>query len=442
MKYETIKTTLLIFLVVVSIYLTWTLWTFQVKYDDTYNKTDVSKKQKVEQKDLRDIVKPYKIILHEKGNHFGTTKDSGEIDVVLNEISSWKFYDIGDVKEYKESSIRKLTQGSRKLELSFPDEIPFETYKGIITVNDKKIPLANFDRIIIDLANPSQKVTTVYFVNSKKNEVFSGLVSSNGLQAFVNKMDNKKNKKLQPYSSHQLSNGKVIFLPVGEPEVTRYEYYWEKVDDEHIDRFKKALFLDQKIVEKSQNGNKTEYNDGTSIMSVNKNQGTIYYVNFSESPDVIRRGRELIKRSNDFVNQNGGWMDNFLYFSKNSAKNQVVFRLFKEGLPVFSDNHLAEVLLNWGEEQIYEYQRPYMDFETLVPTSDPSYVELEPAESVLNKLMADPKIDYKKIDNVLIGYQLVYNPTVQSLLYEPKWFYHIDGTWKPLMSKEDQRGLE
>ncbi|GIN86713.1 hypothetical protein J6TS2_30990 [Heyndrickxia sporothermodurans] len=444
MKYETIKTALLIFLVAISIYLTWTLWTFQVKYNNTFNNKDVLPKTKVEQKELREVIKPYKIILHEKENHFGTT-NSSEIEVVLNEISSWKFYDIGDVKEYKKSSVQKLIKGSRKIELNFPDEIPFETYKGIITVNDKKIPMANFDRIIIDLANPSQKVTTVYFVSSKKNEAFSGLVSSSGLQAFVNKINNKiKNKNFyKPYSSYQLSNGKVIFLPTGEPEVTRYSDYWDRNDKEHIDRFKTALFPDQNIVEKSVDGNKMEYNNGTSIMSANMNQGTIYYVNFSESTDVIGHGREIIKHSNDFVNRNGGWMDNFLYFSGNPAKNQTVFRLFKEGLPVFTDDHLAEVLLNWGENQIYEYQRPYMDFETMLSLSpDSSVVKLESANSVLNKLMADPNIDSEKIDNVIIGYQLVYNPKNKILRYEPKWFYQIDGNWKPLTSEEDHRGLE
>lgn len=444
MKYETIKTTILVFLVAVSVYLTWTLWTFQVKYNKTLNNGEnVPSERITEQRELKDIMKPLKIIFHEKGNHIGTT-NPGEIEVVMNEISSWKFYDIGGVKEYKKSQLKNMIQGTRKLEMDFPDLVPFETFKGIIQLNDKKYPVVKFDRIIIDLVNPTEKVTSVYFINTKVNEVFSGLVSSNGLQQLVNRINNKKkvSEVYQPYSSYKLSNGKTIFLPDGEPKVNKYKDYWDKSDEAIINEFKPALFRDPKIVQMSQDGDKIEYNDGTRFMKANLNQGTINFVNQGEGSETVVRGKELIKASNDFVNQHGGWIDNFLYFDGNLEKNQVIFRLFKKGLPVFNTGHLADVQLDWGEKEIYEYQRPYLrDFETLL-TLESSEVKLESAESVINQLMKDPNIESNKIDNILIGYQLEYIPKKKFLLYEPKWYYQYDGRWLPLMSEEDRNGLE
>ncbi|MGE8204801.1 YycH family regulatory protein [Heyndrickxia sp. NPDC080065] len=447
MKYETLKTVVLVFLVAVSLYLTWTLWTFQVKYE-TIDNTEIPEKKHVEQKDVKDLIKPMKIVLHEKNRHYGTIQEQ-EIDLVMNEISNWKFYDIGEVKTYKDNNeIEHIINGSKKLDIEFPDEIPFDTYKGILRMNDRKGSIEDFDRMVIDLSNPSQKVTNVYFINTKnKNEikVFSGSASYSGLQAFVNKLQNRINLNqpnlYQPYSAFKLSNRKTIFLPTNEPKISRYSYYWDKTDSVIIEKFKTALFPVPNLVEKSQEGSIIEYTDGTSFMRANTDQGTIYFTNPGEGSDVQIHGKDLIKKSNDFVNYYGGWIDNFRYFSKNLKRNQVIFRLYKDGLPVFNPNHLAEVMLNWGETQIYEYARPYMGQDTLLYINS-SEVKLSTAEVVIDSLLNDSKIDNEKIDNVLIGYQLKYDPKVKILLFEPTWYYLSDGTWKPLDIKEEQRGLE
>ncbi|KYD07976.1 two-component system activity regulator YycH [Heyndrickxia sporothermodurans] len=444
MKYETLKTILLIFLVAISIYLTWSLWTFQVNYE-TIRNTETPDTENVEPKELKEIIKPMKIFLHDNDLYSGTTEET-EIDRIMNEIGSFKFYEIGAAKSYRDNDWQKNIHGSKKLELYFSDLIPFDTFKGVIHVSDKKVPTEEFDQMVIDISNPAQKVASVYFINTKAKRVFSGSASYTGLQAFVNKINNKKDL-YEPYHVYKLNNKKEILLPTSIQTVTRYSYLWDKNDLSIVENFKNALFPVPKIVEKSQEGSNIEYQDGTSFMRANLDRGSIDFFNPSESPGIFIRIKNLIRQSNDFVNNNGGWKDDFRYFSTDPNKNQVVFRLFKNGIPVFNTkypDHIADATLNWGDAQIiYEYERPYINFSSLVPI-DNGEVKLPSTDMVLGYL-EKLDIDQQKINNLSVGYQLDYDSMRKVLNFEPIWYYEYDGKWLPLMSEDikgEQHGLE
>ncbi|OJH19857.1 hypothetical protein BLX88_05885 [Bacillus obstructivus] len=323
MKYETMKTVILVFLVGVSIYLTWTLWTFQVNYEEISNSEPV--KEVVEPKEVKEIVQPNKLVFHENDHYVGTTNET-EINRVMDEIAAWKFYDIGEAKAYRNNDINKVLYGPNKLIIEFPDLVPFELYKGVLRVSDREIPNEEFDKLVIDLSNPSQKVATAYFINTKDNanKVFSGSASYTSLQAFVNKIKNK-NESYVPYDSYKVTNGRSLLLPKDSVKLNRNRYYWDKLDGDIIERYKNALFPDPKVVEKSLDGNNIGYNDGTSFLNAKTDLGTISFINPGEKTGNYHNGKDLIKRSIDFVNQNGGWNDDFRYFSKNQEKSQVIF---------------------------------------------------------------------------------------------------------------------
>ncbi|OJH18403.1 hypothetical protein BLX88_12600 [Bacillus obstructivus] len=112
------------------------------------------------------------------------------------------------------------------------------------------------------------------------------------------------------------------------------------------------------------------------------------------------------------------------------------------GIPVFNNNHLAEIVQSWGESQIYEYERPYIDEMGSLLMTDYQEVELPSASSVLESLLKDDKIDHKKIENILVGYQLDYDSINKILLFEPTWYYQYDGKWQPWDIKGEKYGLE
>lgn len=441
MKYETIKTAFLVVLVVASVFLTWSLMTFQIHSDDTIK--EIPNKPKADERLAGDVIIPMKILLHEKSGHFGTTNDN-EIDRVMGQIRNWKFYGVGDSKIYKESQINTLIEDVNHLELVFPDLVPFEIYKGVIQFNDKELLNVNFDKIVIDLSKEQQKVKTVYFINSKNNQVYSGSVSSNNFQEFVSEINNKKDFYL-PYISYRLNKDNSIFLPKGEMKELSYTYYWNGTDMDVVEKYKKALFTDPKNVQKGQKGNFIEFTDGTSFMKADTLNGMIRYVNPGEETDQVLQSKDLLKKSIDFVNQNGGWTNNFYYFNMNLDKHTTSFRFFKNGLPVFNAQGMAQITENFGELKIFEFERPYIDFEKLYLPFTPTEVPLPSAEKVLDFLINQSKVNMESVDNIVMGYTLRYDSKQKILYFGPSWYYHLNDQWIPFTldgSKGERHGLE
>ena len=115
------------------------------------------------------------MVFHENDHYVGTTNET-EINRVMDEIAAWKFYDIGEAKAYRNNDINKVLYGPNKLIIEFPDLVPFELYKGVLRVSDREIPNEEFDKLVIDLSNPSQKVATAYFINTLKIMLIKYLV--------------------------------------------------------------------------------------------------------------------------------------------------------------------------------------------------------------------------------------------------------------------------
>jgi regulatory protein YycH of two-component signal transduction system YycFG len=110
MKYENSKSVILTFLILVSIVLTWNLWTYQPNFEMLEKNNYVAEVTLKEKQELQEIIRPDLALFHSNGQHFGTTND-GELDKIINEIRKWSFY---DVKNYSDDveDIKELVHGN------------------------------------------------------------------------------------------------------------------------------------------------------------------------------------------------------------------------------------------------------------------------------------------------------------------------------------------
>lgn len=71
MRYENIKSGILIVLVMVSILLTWNLWTYQPNYETMKSNDYVKEVSLSEKQEVQKIVRPDQLLYHFKGKHYG-----------------------------------------------------------------------------------------------------------------------------------------------------------------------------------------------------------------------------------------------------------------------------------------------------------------------------------------------------------------------------------
>lgn len=442
MKYETIKSLILTVLVVTSVVLTWNLWTHQPKYE-FIDKKIMHEVSISEPKEGTELIKPMRVLFHMDGQHYGTVED-GMINKLLDDLSTWSLYGLTTEKvDRSPKQVKELYESTNHIEFVFPDVIPFELYKGIlhIEVEGEELPPASFDRIIIQFDQGSHEMSSIYFFATEEGILYKSSANKQLITSLLEEVQHDLNN-YDHYEKVTFTGGQEDFLPAEPIELPRYKYLSDYIDPE---RFQNALFSDPGFVRRDVLTDGENFTDGSALMKVNYTTNMIFYINPSHElePGIALPNRYLLEQSINFVNDHAGWTDQYRYFKIAAANQEVVFRLFMKGYPVFNPDGMAEIKQSWGRDKIYQYRRPYFILDAPLP--EQTKVVLPTGQQALDKLKSDPDFQMKLLEKLLIGYKLTIEPDNPKVLaLEPTWYYYYDGSWQCLDLKEegDLYGLE
>ncbi|MEH7123476.1 two-component system activity regulator YycH [Bacillus sp. JJ1532] len=440
MTYENIKSLILVILVCFSVLLTWSIWTYQPNLETMKKTKTVQEVAISEKKDAEEIVKPDRVIYHyTKEKHFGTT-DAGEIDKIISEISRWNFTDFinvtSEIKNYP-----SFIHNSGNAVILFPDSIPIDFYRTIIDMKEKKIPDFYFDRIVIDTEGIQKDQGFVYFISSEKGQAFRSQVPASFVQSFYNGFFNNAEYSLHyaKYFLFKVSSNRVIYLPEDAPKMLQYQFLSTPLESE---KFKNALFKDPTVVKKSFQQSGEEYTNGSSLMRVNNDRNTLSYVNPVGGSESQLTSKSLLKRSIDFVNDHGGWTDNYRFVEMDETSRQVLFRIYDDkGYPIFSEGSgISEIRETWGQSEIYKYFRSNFLIGLRMEATE---VNLPSGQEALG-LLELKGIELAHLQDMMLGYAMEKDSRLVYL--EPSWFYKYNGSWNQLSIDETMgganRGLE
>ncbi|MEI2401039.1 YycH family regulatory protein, partial [Paenibacillus phytohabitans] len=323
MKYESIKTTILIILVLSSIVLTWTLWTYQPQYKDL-EPTDDLVEEVTENvfKETSQVIKPSNILYHIEGQHFGTF-NGVELNKVMKEISTWEIYDVQNITHtVQNEGLADFLSRSGHVEIDFPNPFPLQLYKSFMKINDKEHSLISFDRFVIDVDSENRGQGSVYFVSTGDNLVYEGQVDSRLTKDFKRSFYTTATRYPEQIE-YTLSETNSVYLPKDTTVVDRLDYY---IDEIEINTFVERLFANPDHVKRDMLTTGEVRTDGTRLLRVYHNQKYIEFLN----PTIITRNQtatsDLIQTSIDFVNEHVGWTDDYRFFSWNKETQTTVFK--------------------------------------------------------------------------------------------------------------------
>lgn len=443
MNFERAKSIILIILVGTSIFLTWSIWTYEPEYD-LFEQSSEFIKIKSDVQIVSDVIKPVSILFHGNGQHFQTSNPA-EINEMEKEFSQWRFSGI------KEVSVKRLQRKfddfvheDGSIEIEFSDDIPISLYKTVLNITDKEVPKFSFDRIIIKQKDISGNESAVYFVSYDQEEIYQGMVNSKKLRNFMDSFYRGSYDKHPEYTAETINSKRTLFVPENPVKINRLEYYIDYLD---IGDLKSALFINPKYVRQEPVSVGEEYTDGTRLMTVNKDNYLISYINPAQKSKLFGSSSDLLQKSIDFINDHAGWENNnyrFAYMSENEPR--VVFRLFVNGYPTFNESGMTEIEQIWGKEEIYSYDRPYFKLDSVLPSVG-SPETLQSGKEVVNQLKSKDNIDFNSVEDISIGYKL--NKSLDSKLVtlvtlEPTWYYRVGDKWfiVPFEEGGGQSGLE
>jgi len=441
LKYiEHAKSIFLALLIVLSVTLTFTIWTYTPTYE-TIESTPVVDILIADSKRIDDVIKPYKIITSREKGMTGTMEPFN-LDRVVNVMKDWEISDLTlEDTNLTTGELNELIGTQNHYTLFFSDDVPFPVYDNILPFSITNIPEDGFDRLIVNWNRMDNGELKVYFASSKTNTMYSAIAKDIEWKLFEQKVVSST-LEYSKFTEIQRKGKLSLYVSAQDVESIRYTYYLKEID---TNRFQEALFSDPSLVRQSPVGTTNEeYSDGTSLMNVNKLERTLSFVNPSAETSVPALPSKLVFESLYYINEHGGWTDEFRFAKINPVNQQIDYQLYLLGYPVFSVETSTKITTVWGDPGIYNYLRPYYTLDLSLPFD--TVISTLPSGEKASRVMQMLKdVDFNNVDELTPGYYLTRDDEKRLLILEPSWFYLSNNQWTRL-SPEDlgggQLGLE
>ncbi|HWL25154.1 MAG TPA: two-component system activity regulator YycH [Ureibacillus sp.] len=436
---ELLKSIVLTFLVLLSLVLTFSIWSYTPNLQPI-SESRVNQISLGSEKNLYDLIKPYRILYKDEDIFRGTVKSS-EIEDVLAKLAGWKSSEITYIQSnVTEQKMNSLSNGNQRITLFYDAEVPLSIMNSILFLTQFEVPQATFDRLIIDWSTVSvENKLTIHFVNSEKKTHYSAEVSIDYNQFLTTFIAPSRN--LSVYHEIERGNALSLYVPENPIELLNLTYTIGEVSP---NTFKDILFIEPSIVQRGIDSASLEkYLDGMALMTVDTKSRVLNYVYpASESIDEIQHTKLLLD-SFEFINDHGGFTGDYRFINMNPTKHIVEYQLYLQGLPVFSSITSTKITTTWGDNQIFRYRRPYYYLDSNI-SSDKNIVKLPSGLEMIDKIKRSKNIKLESIDELYIGY---YFSQINESGYtlEPRWFAIINDNWIGLTSEllgGDEYGLE
>ncbi|ODG91806.1 MULTISPECIES: two-component system activity regulator YycH [Bacillaceae] len=434
MRREHIKSVVLTTLVIVSLVLSYSLWSYQPTYDVLQNQDYVQKVSIGAKRDFKDIVIPNLLVVHESNKNYETTKQ-GNISPIYRSLQKSEITNFENLtNKTSEVAYQSITKGKNKLEIIFPTVVPVETLGKVLNLDAKRLQNVLFDRIIINLSTKQDSSARIYFSNEAQSILYGATFDNSSIIASVEKIRDNYESFTESLR-YKLDSGKIIYLPKKPIKLTTMEYLTTDID---VDKLKDAIFSDPSNVRKESTDSGDTFTDGTRLMSVSPLNRAISFVNpttpennNNQSPNL------LVQRSVDFINAHGGWTDGYILSGVKPENNEVSFRLFVNNLPVYNN---STITTSWGVDDIETFKRPLYKFRIQVDKKD-SEMELMSGSQIMDIISNNKSINKSLIKDISLGYETIFDEdksTInqpyynRAILLKPVWIINYDDTYKKI----------
>jgi len=422
MKYiEPVKSVVLFLLVMLSVILTFIIWTYTPDYK-IIEQTEGKEILIGSQKRMEDIIRPYKAI-YRFDEEFTGTASNGAMKDIMKAFQGWNILDLVPINNNLTANyVNEMIRTNNRMTIFFTGEIPYSAFSSIFQFADKEIPETTFNRMIIDWTNYGNKELQIFFISSNNKTLMRSRVSLQNTNQFIRDVIEPA-KTYSTFKEIERDGFTSLYMPNDKIESTKYMYTFI---EEPLESFKNVLFPNPNIVQRSIESAMTEkYQDGKSRMTVDSNLKSLTYVYPAVESSAIIEPSKLLKDSFEFINEHGGFTADYRYVSKNTNKNQLEYQQYLQGLPVYSDQVISKITTVWGDNVIFRYKRPYYSLVFDIPT-EKEIKELPSGVEILEKIQQLNNFVLSDIDDVVVGYYLKQDST-SIMTLEPCWFVVHNG---------------
>lgn len=260
MSMENFKTIVLINLVVISLFLTFNLWTYVPDSTSVQNTKFVQGNEEINPIKISGVVRPSSVIVHKEKNHY-VSENTNNVNSLYKILENGELHDFREITgTVPKGDFLSYVHGEEKIEFVFPTNVPLETIKDMFNIKDKNLESnRSFNRIVIDPSRSKDQEIKVNFISyDNPRRIYQAMLSG----AYVKDVINDQNRFItlaKPYFEYQVNDTKKLFLPDGITELNQIEYFVSGLD---VDSFKNVLFSDPRYLSPITEKSKETFTDG------------------------------------------------------------------------------------------------------------------------------------------------------------------------------------
>ena len=408
---EAVKSIVLVILVLLSLALSYLIITYQPDYE-IFTKRATQKAVDSNKNDLLNFLIPDSVVKNYEG--------SREEPIVQNSITKVASVDAVKNKKVLKDLLSILSDGE-----SVESRVRNRNIEDITTNNVEKI-LINY-QVTLDTAlvkpiffseensNISLEFDTIVLLKDRPNMIYlykkddKNYLQITLKEEIYEKINSKFNERKQSYAKYSLNN-RFIYLKEADEDNIIDEYSAEEVN---LNKLAKDIFEKK---DKLRISNEDEVTDGYGILRSINNR--LVYTNPSNEGGREVGATVAINNTMNFLEL--GYIGDTNYQLTTALEGIIIFQEAYKDSIVFSKDGHADIISEDNSGGIYKLTSPKKLTKTYLSSREAELYSVEKTEYVINYLY--DKVNLKEIDDIVLGYDKIYNKDRNSFSYIPAWY--------------------
>ncbi len=423
---DNILSVVLGFLIIISLFLSYTLWTAGRSEGEVENTSTQTTRMNISERDYEpsEVFRPTYVAIHgvDQENHLMMANTFPLRNLLNNSYMTENLDRIIRTEVLTNQEYIESMEAGQWLEFIFIEEQPIGLLEPkFYDLQDDYMDVF-YDRMIINLDNRQ----SVYLYNTKEEMIYS-VDALEDSPINVDPFLNTENLRYVAAEVIDLREG-FVYLST---ETLSIPYRSYVMDRRPYSVYTSNFFPDTSLVDVRSSGSVTRYIDLTKEVSINQRTQVLTYYRQIQDVGELSVPERFI-RSFEQMNRFENWIGTFALSHYDSEEKTVTFRREIEGVPVFSssDNEtISEIGL--VESGVTHLKLPLRYTNTPITIEDTPLKELIPGVEVLNELSSVlSDVQFRNIENMTIGYKWVESDETSEVVYfHPTWVILFDGDW-------------
>ncbi|MBB6450566.1 regulatory protein YycH of two-component signal transduction system YycFG [Geomicrobium halophilum] len=449
---EQIKTAILSLLIIVSLILTWQVWTYQPELDLLEGEGYEESEPLSEPVSMDEVIGPANVTFHRNYEYWMTHGyDRFIIDEMMDELLSSEWSDFQLLEDARQHQI--YNGNDDMIEFIFPTDIPLQVLEPSFVEDDEELMeelsgTFTFERVLIsDEGGNRLRIQLVSFKDQLVLDGYTDMDIEQFQEEFMMRMEGSHVYQVfqQYVGSTNGGLSKPVYLPIESVTHPRYQYYSQDIEGEQLINY---LFASRESVIGPEEDDGGElYRASDRQMRISRYQNHLEFIQPQTQGSSTNNDYQIVSNAYNFVNGHGGFTEQFQLYDWDLSlqDGNTLFRMMMDGLPVLETNvgrDYSAIQVEQKNGEISHYERPAFSLhEDPIATED---VELPDGETVLAEIEEQNNFDLSDIQDIRVGYQLQRGTFA---IFSPHWYVKRDNNWYLLENGDqdqevDANGLE